>query len=88
MIENGELYLKILGGIITSFITYHRYMIKLLDKKMNKDDCKIQQQLLAEKRNNLELLITERTKTIFEQQKEMKEDIRIIKEYITDKQKN
>lgn len=85
MIENGELYLKILGGIITSFIAYHRYMIKLLDKKMNKDDCKIQQQLLAEKRNNLELLITERTKTIFEQQKEMKEDIRIIKEYITDK---
>lgn len=85
MIENGELYLKILGGIITSFIAYHRYMITLLDKKMNKDDCKIQQQLLAEKRNNLELLITERTKTIFEQQKEMKEDIRIIKEYITDK---
>lgn len=85
MIENGELYLKILGGIITSFIAYHRYMITLLDKKMNKDDCKIQQELLAEKRNNLELLITERTKTIFEQQKEMKEDIRIIKEYITDK---
>ena len=31
MIENGELYLKILGGIITSFIAYHRYMITLLD---------------------------------------------------------
>ena len=85
MIENGELYLKILGGIITSFFAYHKYMITLLDKKMDKEDCKIQQELLAEKRNNLELLITERTKTIFEQQKAMREDIGIIKEYIIDK---
>lgn len=85
MIENGELYLKILGGIVGAFFTYHKYVMTLLDKKMNKDDCKIQQELLAEKRNNLELLITERTKTIFEQQKAMREDIGIIKEYITRK---
>lgn len=85
LIEIITVLITVIGGMITSFIAYHRYMITLLDKKMDKDDCKIQQELLAKKRNNLELLITERTKTIFEQQKAMREDIRIIKEYITDK---
>lgn len=81
----AEIILTILGAIVSSIFTYHKYLMKLLDKKMDKEDCGKQQELLAEKRNNLELLITERTKTIFEQQKAMREDIRIIKEHIIDK---
>ena len=78
-----EIILTILGSIISSIFAYHKYLMSILDKKMDKEDCGKQQELLTEKRNNLELLITERTKTIFEQQKAMREDIGIIKEYIT-----
>lgn len=80
-----EVILTILGSIISSIFAYHRYLMSLLDKKMDREDCEKQQELLTEKRNNLELLITERTKTIFEQQKEMREDLRVIKEIITNK---
>lgn len=80
-----EEILTILGTVISGIFAYHKYLMKLLDKKMDREDCGKQQELLTEKRNNLELLITERTKTIFEQQKAMREDIGIIKEYITRK---
>lgn len=80
-----EVILTILGSIISSIFAYHKYLMGILDKKMDREDCGKQQELLTEKRNNLELLITERTKTIFEQQKAMREDIGIIKEYITRK---
>lgn len=81
LIETITVSITIIGGIFA----YHRYLMSLLDKKMDREDCGKQQELLTEKRNNLELLITERTKTIFEQQKAMREDIGIIKEYIIDK---
>lgn len=80
-----ELILTILGSIISSIFAYHKYLMSILDKKMDREDCGKQQELLTEKRHNLELLITERTKTIFEQQKEMREDLRVIKEFITNK---
>ncbi len=82
MTENLELYLKIITTVGGIFVAYHKFIMSELNKKMDRDDCARQQEILAEKRNNLEILITERTKTIFEQQKEIKEDLRIIKEKI------
>lgn len=80
--EKFNAYYIIVSSVIGILTAYHKYLMKQLNKKMDREDCKRQQELLAEKRNNLEILITERTKTIFEQQKEIKEDLRIIKEKI------
>lgn len=83
MPENTELFLKIIGGVFTAFLGYHRYMISLLNKKMDKEDCARQQEILAEKRLNIEIILEERTKTIFKKQEEIQEDLKIIKEHIT-----
>lgn len=83
--ENFDFYYKIISSFIAILIAYHKYIVKQLEKKMDKEDCGKQQQLLAEKRNALELLITERTKTIFKQQQEIKEDLNIIKEKLLEK---
>ncbi|WP_300389610.1 hypothetical protein [Fusobacterium sp.] len=83
--NNYELYAKIIGAVVTAIVAYHKYIMMLLNKKVDKEDCVQQQRLLAEKRNNLELLITERTKTIFKQQQEIKEDLKIIKEKLIEK---
>ena len=83
MPENTELFLKIIGAVVTGFLGYHRYMISLLNKKMDKDDCGRQQEILAEKRLNIEIILEERTKTIFKKQEEIQEDLKIIKEHIT-----
>ena len=64
--ETFEIYFKaatvIVPSIITSLIAYHKYLMRLLEKKMDKDDCGRQQEILAEKRNNLEILFEERLK--------------------------
>ena len=87
--ETFEIYFKaatvIVPSIITSLIAYHKYLMRLLEKKMDKDDCGRQQEILAEKREKLETLIEERTKTQFNQLKDIKEDLKIIKEHITKK---
>lgn len=84
--ETFEIYFKaatvIVPSIITSLIAYHKYLMRLLEKKMDKDDCGRQQEILAEKRNNLEILFEERTKTQFKQLNEIRDDLKIIKEYI------
>lgn len=85
MSENFDIYYKIGSSFIAILIAYHKYIMKQLNKKMDREDCGRQQELLTEKRNNLELLITERTKTIFEQQKEIKNDLKIIKEKLIEK---
>lgn len=85
MSENFDIYYKIGSSFIAVLIAYHKYITKQLNKKMDREDCGRQQELLTEKRNNLELLITERTKTIFKQQQEIKEDLNIIKEKLLEK---
>ena len=80
-----DIYYKIGSSFIAAMFAYHKYVMRQLDKKMDREDCGRQQELLTEKRNNLELLITERTKTIFEQQKEIKDDLKIIKEKLIEK---
>ena len=83
MPENTEVYIKIATVVVSAFLGYHRYMISLLNKKMDKEDCARQQEILAEKRLNIEIILEERTKTIFKKQEEIQEDLKIIKEHIT-----
>ncbi len=83
MTENLELYLKIVTTVAGIFIAYHKFIMSELNKKMDRDDCGRQQEILAEKREKLETLIEERTKTQFNQLKDIKEDLKIIKEHIT-----
>lgn len=85
MTENLELYLKIITTVGGIFVAYHKFIMSELNKKMDRDDCARQQEILAEKRGNLETLIEERTKTQFNQLKDIKEDLKIIKEHITKK---
>lgn len=80
--EDLLLLLKFLSTLFIPMIAYHRYLMAQLDKKMDKDLCNAQQKLILEKRAGLEQLVEERTKTIFNQQKEMKEDLTIIKEHL------
>lgn len=82
MTENLELYLKITTTVGGIFVAYHKFIMSELNKKMDRDDCARQQEILAEKRGNLETLIEERTKTQFNQLNEIREDLKIIKEYI------
>lgn len=83
MPDNTEVYIKIATAVVSAFLGYHRYMISLLNKKMDKEDCARQQEILAEKRLNIEIVLEERTKTIFKKQEEIQEDLKIIKEHIT-----
>lgn len=82
MTENLELYLKIITTVAGIFVAYHKFIMSEINKKMDRDDCGRQQEILAEKRGNLETLIEERTKTQFKQLNEIREDLKIIKEYI------
>lgn len=82
MTENLELYLKVITTVAGIFIAYHKFIMSEINKKMDRDDCARQQEILAEKRGNLETLIEERTKTQFNQLNEIREDLKIIKEYI------
>ena len=82
MTENLELYLKIITTVGGIFVAYHKFIMSELNKKMDRDDCGRQQEILAEKRNNLEILFEERTKTQFKQLNEIRDDLKIIKEYI------
>lgn len=83
MTENFDFYYKIISSVIAILFGYHKYLMKQLEKKVDKEDCVRQQELLAEKRSKLETLIEERTKTQFNQLKDIKEDLKIIKEHIT-----
>ena len=85
MPENTEVYIKIATVVVSAFLGYHRYMISLLNKKMDKEDCARQQEILAEKRLNIEIILEERTKTIFKKQEEIQEDLKIIKEHVIQK---
>ena len=76
-------FLGLLATIGSSLFAYHKYIMSELNKKVDKDDCGRQQELLAEKRNNLEILFEERTKTQFNQLKEIREDLKIIKEHFS-----
>ena len=82
MTENLELYLKVITTVAGIFNAYHKFIMSEINKKMDRDDCARQQEILAEKRGNLETLIEERTKTQFNQLNEIREDLKIIKEYI------
>ena len=75
-------FLGLLATIGSSLFGYHKYIMSELNKKVDKDDCGRQQEILAEKRNNLEFLFEERTKTQFKQLNEIRDDLKIIKEYI------
>ena len=85
MTENLELYLKIITTVAGIFIAYHKFIMSEINKKMDRDDCGKQQEILAEKRLNIEIILEERTKTIFKKQEEIQEDLKIIKEHITKK---
>lgn len=83
MTENFDFYYTIISSVVAILFAYHKYLMKQLEKKVDKEDCVKQQELLAEKRSKLETLIEERTKTQFNQLKDIKEDLKIIKEHIT-----
>lgn len=85
MTENLELYLKVITTVAGIFIAYHKFIMSEINKKMDRDDCGKQQEILAEKRLNIEIILEERTKTIFKKQEEIQEDLKIIKEHITKK---
>lgn len=85
MTENLELYLKIITTVAGIFFAYHKFIMSELNKKVDKEDCGRQQELLAEKRLNIEILVEERTKTIFKKQEEIQDDLKIIKEHIINK---
>lgn len=85
MTENFDFYYTIISSVVAILFAYHKYLMKQLEKKVDKEDCVKQQELLAEKRSKLETLIEERTKTQFNQLKDIKEDLKIIKEHITKK---
>lgn len=85
MTENLELYLKIITTVAGIFVAYHKFIMSEINKKMDKDDCGKQQEILAEKRLNIEIMFEERTKTIFKKQEEIQEDLKIIKEHIIQK---
>lgn len=78
-------FFGLLATIGSSLFAYHKYIMSELNKKVDKDDCGKQQELLAEKRLNIEIMLEERTKTIFKKQEEIKEDLKIIKEHIIQK---
>ena len=80
--EDLMLLLKFLSTLFIPMLAYHKYLMVQIDKKMDKDLCNAQQKIILEKRAGLEQLVEERTRTIFKQQKEMKEDLAIIKEYL------
>lgn len=83
MTENFDFYYTIISSVVAILFAYHKYLMKQLEKKVDKEDCVKQQEILAEKRSKLETLIEERTKTQFNQLKDIKEDLKIIKEHIT-----
>ena len=85
MTENLELYLKIITTVAGIFVAYHKFIMSEINKKMDRDDCGKQQEILAEKRLNIEIMFEERTKTIFKKQEEIQEDLKIIKEHVIQK---
>lgn len=82
--EKFDIYFKIFSVIAGVLAAYHKYLIKQLEKKMDINDCSKQQKNLKE-RSRIEAIVDERTKTIFKQQKETHDSLRIIKEYILKK---
>ena len=79
--EKFDIYFKIFSVIAGVLAAYHKYLMKQLEKKMDINDCSKQKKNLKE-RSRIEAIVDERTKTIFKQQKEIHDDLRIIKEYI------
>ena len=49
MTENLELYLKIITTVAGIFVAYHKFIMSEINKKMDRDDCGKQQEILAEK---------------------------------------
>ena len=80
--EKFDIYFKIFSVIAGVLAAYHKYLMKQLEKKMDINDCSKQQEILLKERSRIEAIVDERTKTIFKQQKEIHDDLRIIKEYI------
>lgn len=83
--EKFDIYFKIFSVIAEFLAAYHKYLMKQLEKKMDINDCSKQQEILLKERSRIEVIVDERTKTIFKQQKEIHDDLRIIKEYILKK---
>ena len=48
MNENAELFFKIVTTTITFLLAYHRYILSLFEKKVDKTDCE-KERLFAEK---------------------------------------
>lgn len=82
--EKFDIYFKIFSVIAGVLAAYHKYLMKQLEKKMDINDCSKQKKNLKE-RSRIEAIVDERTKTIFKQQKEIHDDLRIIKEYLLKK---
>ena len=82
--EKFDIYFKIFSVIAGVLAAYHKYLMKQLEKKMDINDCSKQQKNLKE-RSRIEAIVDERIKTIFKQQKETHDSLRIIKEYILKK---
>lgn len=80
--EDLMLFLKFISALFVPLVAYHKYLMAQLDKKMDKDLCNAQQKLILEKRDKLQQMVEERTRTIFNQQSEIKEDLKIIKEHL------
>ncbi len=83
--EDLMLLLKFLSTLFIPMLAYHKYLMAQIDKKMDKDLCNAQQKIILEKRDKLQQMVEERTRTIFNQQSEIKEDLKIIKEYLLKK---
>lgn len=83
--EDLMLFLKFISALFVPLVAYHKYLMTQLDKKMDKDLCNAQQKLILEKRDKLQQMVEERTRTIFNQQSEIKEDLKIIKEHLLKK---
>ena len=83
--ENFDIYFKIFSVIARVLAAYHKYLMKQLEKKRDINDCSKQQEILLKERSRIEAIVDERTRTIFKQQKEIHDDLRIIKEYILKK---
>ena len=80
-----DIYFKIFSVIAGVLAAYHKYLMKQLEKKMDIKDCSKQQEILLKERSRIEAIVDERTRTIFKQQKEIHDNLRIIKEYILKK---
>ena len=72
MTENLELYLKIITTVAGIFVAYHKFIMSEINKKMTEMIAEKQQEILAEKRLNIEIMFEERTRLYLKNKKKFK----------------